>query len=111
MIQIMTFQDNVSQNSIGEAINPGPIMGEAIKPGPIAGKAINRGSIVLEQSNKSKSYCGKAINLYFNLGVRTNYFSLPNKRLKLTAPAVHASCLAVASILAGGKKRAPRPAA
>jgi hypothetical protein len=110
MIQIMTFQDNVSQNSIGEAINPGPIMGEAIKPCPIAGKAINRGSI-LGQSNKSKSYCGKAINLDFNLGVRTNYFSLPNKRLKLTAPAVHASCLAVASILAGGKKRAPRPAA
>jgi len=35
----------------------------------------------------------------------------PNNRLKLTAPAVHASCLAVARILAGGKKRAPRPAA
>ena len=110
MIQIMTFQDNVSQNSIGEAINPRPILGEAIKPSPIAGKAMNRGSI-LEQSNKSKSYCGKAIDLKCNFGVRTNYFSLPNKRLKLTAPAVHASCLAVASILAGGKKRAPRPAA
>jgi len=34
-----------------------------------------------------------------------------NNRLKLTAPAVHASCLAVARIVAGGKKRAPRPAA
>jgi len=35
----------------------------------------------------------------------------PNNRLKLTAPSVHASCLAVVGILAGGKKRAPRPAA
>jgi hypothetical protein len=33
----------------------------------------------------------------------------PNNRLKLIAPSVHASCLAVASFLAGGKKRAPRP--
>jgi len=35
----------------------------------------------------------------------------PNNRLKLTAPAVHASCMAVASFLAGRKKCAPRPAA
>jgi hypothetical protein len=31
------------------------------------------------------SILGKAINLEFNHGVRTNYLSLPNNRLKLTA--------------------------
>ena len=110
MIQIMMFQGNIFQASIGEAINPGAILGEAINPISILGGAINRGSI-LDQSNKSKSYSGKAIDLKCNHAVRTKYCSLPNNRLKLTAPAVHASCLAVVSILAGGKKRAPRPAA
>ena len=111
MIQIMMFQDNVSQASIGEAINPRPIMGEAIKSSPMTSKAINRGSI-LEQSNKSKSYSGKAINLECNLDIRTNYCSLPNNRLKLAAPSVHAFDVpAHLRSWAGGKKRASRPAA
>jgi len=59
-------------------------MEEAMNPISILGKTINRGSN-LEQSNKSKSYCGKEIILEFNLGVRTIYLSLPNNRLKLTA--------------------------
>jgi len=80
-------------------------------PGSITSKAINRGSI-LEQSNKSKSYSGKAIKLVCNLGVRTKYYSLPNNRLKLTAPSVHAFDVpAQLRSWAGGKKRAPRPAA
>jgi hypothetical protein len=62
----MTFQGKEFQASIGKAIIPGPI----------TSKAIDRGSI-LEQCNKSKSYCGEAINLV--------YWSLPNNRLKLTA--------------------------
>jgi hypothetical protein len=66
VIKTMTLQGNLIKASIEEAINPSSILG----------KAINRGSI-LEQSNKSKSYCGKAINLF--------YWSLPNNRLKLTA--------------------------
>jgi hypothetical protein len=80
----MTFQGNLIQASIEEAINPSSILG----------KAINRGSI-LEQSNKYKSYCGKAINqgsivgkaidLKFNHGVRSIYWSLPNNRLELAA--------------------------
>ena len=87
------FQGDLIQASIEEAINPSPI----------TTKAINRGSI-FGQSNKSKSYCGKAINL--------NYCSLPNNRLKLTAPSVHAFDVpAQLRSWAGGKKRAPRPAA
>ena len=84
MIEIMTHQGNLIQASIEEAINPSSILGTAI----------NRGSI-LEQSNKSKSYCskainqgfivGKAINHEFNLGVRSIYWSLPNNRLELAA--------------------------
>ncbi len=62
----MTHQGNLIQASIEEAINPRPI----------TSKAINRGSI-LGQINKSKSYCGKAINPV--------YWSLSNNRLKLTA--------------------------
>jgi hypothetical protein len=84
VIETMTFEGNLIQASIEEAINPSPI----------TSKAINRGSI-LEQSNKSKSYCskatnqgfivGKAINHEFNLGVRSIYWSLPNNRLELAA--------------------------
>jgi len=84
VIETMTSQGDVIQAPIGEAIIPGPI----------TSKAINRGSI-LEQSNKSKSYCGKAINRgfivgkainqEFNLGVRSIYLSLPNNRLELAA--------------------------
>ena len=84
VIETMTSQGDVIQAPIGEAIIPGPI----------TSKAINRGSI-LEQSNKSKSYCGKAINRgsivgkainhEFNLGVRSIYWSLPNNRLELAA--------------------------
>jgi hypothetical protein len=133
MIQIMMCQGNIFQASIGEAINPVTIMCEAIIPSLMVSKAIHGGSIleqsnksksyrsysgkainqgsILERSNKSKSYSGKAIDLKCNHGVRTKYCLLPNNRLKLTAPAVHASCLAVARILAGGNKRAPRPAA
>jgi hypothetical protein len=78
--------------------------------GSITSKAINRGSI-LEQSYKSKSYSGKAINLECNLDIGTNYCSLPNNRLKLTAPSVHAFDVpAHLRSWAGGKKRAPRPA-
>ena len=84
VIETMTSQSNLFQASIEEAINPSSILGTAI----------NRGSI-LEQSNKSKSYCGKAINQgfvvgkainhEFNLGVRSIYWSLPNNRLELAA--------------------------
>jgi hypothetical protein len=84
VIETMTHQGNLIQASIEEAINPSSILGTAI----------NRGSI-LEQSNKSKSYCGKAINRIsivgkainheFNLGVRSIYWSLPNNRLELAA--------------------------
>ena len=84
VIETMTLQGNLFRASIEEAINPSPILG----------KAIYRGSI-LEQSNKSKSYCGKAINQSyivckainheFNLGVRSIYWSLPNNRLELAA--------------------------
>jgi hypothetical protein len=84
VIEAMTHQGNLIQASIEEAINPSSILGTAI----------NRGSI-LEQSNKSKSYCskainqgfivGKAINHEFNLGVRSIYWSLPNNRLELAA--------------------------
>jgi hexokinase len=66
VIKTMTFQGNLIQASIEEAINQRSILGTAI----------NRGSI-LEKSNKSKTYCGKAINPV--------YWSLPNNRLKLTA--------------------------
>jgi hypothetical protein len=102
VIETMVSQGNIFQASIEEAIIPDPI----------TITAINRGSI-LEQSNKYKSYSGKAINLEFNLGVRTNYFSLPNNRLKLTAPSVHAFCFSavVGRVGRGAKKRAPRPAA
>ncbi len=95
VIETMTFQGNLIQASIEEAINPISILGRAINRGSIlkqsnksktyCGKAINRGSI-LEQCNKSKSYFGKAINPV--------YCSLPNNRLKLTAPSVHAFCSA-----------------
>ncbi len=74
--EAMTHQGNLIQAPIEEAIHPGPIIGEALTPSPMVGKALNRGSIV-EQSNKSKSYCGKAINL--------RYWSLSNNRLELTA--------------------------
>jgi len=112
MIQIMMFQGNGFQASIGEAINPGAIMVEAITPNLMVGKAINRGSI-LEQSNKSKSYSGKAIDLKCIYCVRTKYCSLPNKRLKLTAPSVHAFCYSAGVDDPGPRvnKRAPRPAA
>jgi len=76
MTQIMKVQNNRFQASIEKAINPSSIMGKAFRQSPMTYKAINRGSI-LEQSNKSKAYCGKAIDL--------NYCSLPNHRLKLTA--------------------------
>ena len=66
VIETMTFQGNLIQAFIEEAINPSSILG----------RAINRGSI-LEQSNKPKSYSGKAINLF--------YWSLSNYRLELTA--------------------------
>ena len=113
VIETMTFQSNLIQASIEKAINPGSIMSKAIYRGSILeqsnkfksyyGKAINRDSI-LEQSNISKSYCGKAINQV--------YCSLPNNRLKLTAPSVHAFDVpAHLRSWAGGKKRAPRPAA
>ena len=84
VIETMTFEGNLIQASIEEAINPSPI----------TSKAINRGSI-LEQSNKSNPYCGKAINqssivgkaidLESNHGVRSIYWSLPNNRLELAA--------------------------
>ena len=93
VIGTMMSHGNLIQASIGEAIIPDPIMS----------KAINRGSI-LEQCNKSKSHFGKAINPV--------YCSLPNNRLKLTAPSVHAFDVpAQLCSWAGGKKRAPRPAA
>ena len=94
VIESMMSQGNLFQASIDEAIIPVPI----------TTKAINRGSI-LEQSNKSKAYCGKAINQI--------YWSLPNNRLKLTAPSVHAFCFSavVGRVCRGAKKRAPRPAA
>ena len=76
VIETMTHQGNLIQAPIEEAIHPGPIMGEALTPSPMVGKALNRGSIV-EQGNKSKPYCGKAINLC--------YWALSNYRLELTA--------------------------
>ena|SRR3990172_2055063 len=111
VIENMTFQGNLIQATIEGAINPSTILG----------KKINRGTI-LGQRNKGKSYCGnainrgiivgKAINHEFNLCVRSIYWSLPNNRLKLTAPSVHAfDDPAQLSSWAGGKKRAPRPAA
>ena len=59
-------QGNIFQASIGKAIIP--VL--------ISIKAIDHGSI-LEQGDKSKSYCGKAINQI--------YRSLPNNRLELAA--------------------------
>jgi hypothetical protein len=114
VIENMTFQGNVIQASIGGALNPSSILGRAINRGSILeqgnkpksyygtainpisimSKAINRDSI-LEQSNIPKSYCGKAINQV--------YWSLPNNRLKLTAPSVHAFCFA-----AGAEDPGPR---
>jgi len=76
VIETMTFQGNLIQTSIEEAINPISISSKAINHGPIVGKAIKRGSI-LEQINNSKSYCGKEINIV--------YWALPNNRLELTA--------------------------
>jgi len=113
VIETMTFQGNLIEASIETAINPSSILGKAINRGAILeqgnkpksyyGTAINPDSI-LEQSNISKSYCGKAINQV--------YWSLPNNRLKLTAPSVHAFDVpAQLKSWAGGKKRAPRPAA
>ncbi len=91
--ETMMSQGNLVQASIGKAIIPDPI----------SSKAINRVSI-FKQSIKTKSYCGKAINPV--------YCSLPNNRLKLTAPSVHAFDVpAQLCSWAGGKKRAPRPAA
>ena len=103
--ETMMVHGNLIQASIEEAINPSPILGKAINRGSILeqgykpksyyGTAINPCSIIskaiirdfiLEQSNISKSYCGKAINQV--------YCSLPNNRLKLTAPSVHAFCFA-----------------
>jgi len=49
MIQIMTFQGNVFQASIGEAINPGSIE-EAINSKSI-GETINSGSVVVQGNN------------------------------------------------------------
>jgi hypothetical protein len=93
VIETMTFQGNLIEASIETAINPSSILG----------KAISRGAI-LEQGNKPKYYYGKAINQV--------YCSLPNNRLKLTAPSVHAFDVpAQLRFWAGGKKRAPRPAA
>jgi hypothetical protein len=42
-----------------------------------------------------------------------NELSLPNNRLKLTAPSVHAFCISAGVEILGrvAKKRAPRPAA
>jgi hypothetical protein len=84
VIETMMSQGNLFQASIGEAIIPVPI----------TTKAIIRGSI-LEQSNKSNPYCGKAINqssivgkaidLESNHGVGSIYLSLPNNRLELAA--------------------------
>ena len=123
VIETMTFQSNLIQASIEESINPSSILGKAINRGAILeqgnkpkyyygkaispcsiiNKAINRDSI-LDLSNIFKSYCGKAINQV--------YCSLPNNRLKLTAPSVHAFDVpAQLRSWAGGKKRAPRPAA
>ena len=76
VIEIMTFQGNLFQASIEEAINPSTILGKAIYQGLIVGKAIIRDTI-LDQFNNFKSYCGKAINLV--------YWSLSNNRLKLSA--------------------------
>jgi hypothetical protein len=76
VIKIMTFQGNLIQASIEEAIKPSTILGKAINQGPIVGKAIIRVTI-LKQFNNIKFYCGKAINLV--------YWSLSNNRLKLTA--------------------------
>jgi hypothetical protein len=76
MTQIMKVQNNRFQASIEKAINRSPIMGKSSRQNPMTYKAINHGSI-LEQSNKFKSYCGKAIDLH--------YCSLPNHRLELTA--------------------------
>ena len=42
VIKIMTFQGNLIQASIEEAINPSTILGKAINQGPIVGKAIIR---------------------------------------------------------------------
>ena len=93
VIEGMMSQGIGSQASIGKALNPDPI----------TTKAINRSSI-LAQGIKSKPYSGKAINQV--------YCSLPNNRLKLTAPSVHAFDVpAQLRSWAGGKKRAPRPAA
>jgi len=74
VIETMTFQGNFIQASIDEAINLSPILGQSNKSKSYCGKAINRGFIV-----------GKAINHEFNLGVRSIYWSLPNNRLELTA--------------------------
>jgi hypothetical protein len=123
VIETMMFQGNLIEASIEEAINPISILGRAINRGSILeqghesksyyGTAINPCSImskaiirdsILEQSNISTSYCGKAINQV--------YWSLPNNRLKLTAPSVHAFDVpAQLRSWAAGKKRAPRPAA
>ncbi len=93
VIESMMSQGIGSQASIGKALNPAPI----------TTKAINRSSILVN-GIKSKTYFGKAINPV--------YCSLPNNRLKLTAPSVHAFDVpAQLCSWAGGKKRAPRPAA
>ncbi len=97
---------------VSKAINRGSILERSNKSRSYSGKAINRGSI-FEQSNKSKSYSGKAIDLKCNIGVINENCSLPNKRLKLTAPSVHAFCYSAGVVDPGrgAKKRAPRPAA
>jgi hypothetical protein len=93
VIETMMSQGIRSQASIGKALNPAPI----------TTKAINRSSILVN-GIKSKTYSCKEINPV--------YWSLPNNRLKLTAPAVHAFDVpAQLCSWAGGKKRAPRPAA
>jgi hypothetical protein len=122
-IETMTFQGNLIEASIETAINPSSILGKAINRGAILeqgnkpkyyyGKTISPCSIIskaknrdfiLDQSKIIKSYCDKAINQV--------YCSLPNNRLKLTAPSVHAFDVpAQLRSRAGGKKRAPRPAA
>jgi len=94
----------VIESMMSQGIGSQASIGKALIPDPITIKAINRGSI-LEQSNKSKSYCGKAINQI--------YCSLPNNRLKLTAPSVHGSCscAGVDDLGPRVKNHAPRPAA
>jgi hypothetical protein len=93
----------VIESMMSHGIGSQASIGKALNPDPITTKAINRSSILVN-GIKSKTHSGKAINRV--------YWSLPNNRLKLMAPSVHAFDVpAQLRSLAGGKKRAPRPAA